>query len=203
MIGEPDPVGSFYTNIAIKGANRDQVVEAVMRMRRSAYVSPEGKGIVVVYDAKCERQDTKDLCDLSVRLSKSLRCTAWGVLNHDDDVLWYVLCSNGEYIDEYNSAPDYFDEDSDGEIAAPSGGNAKVLAQAFKMQKSVRTLEKILRRSDADDNAYTFATERHQAVAKALGLPRDLVSIGYDYISAGELPSGMRRSDFVHVGKLR
>src|SRR5687768_3656395 len=120
-------MGNFYTNILLKGALRGAATAAVKQMRRSAYVSPTQRRVTVVYDAKCETQDTKILCDVSLALSRALRCVAWGVLNHDDDVLWYVLCSRGAYADSYNSAPDYFDDGNEAP-AAPKGGNPQVLA---------------------------------------------------------------------------
>ncbi|MGE5608947.1 MAG: hypothetical protein ACM359_06820 [Bacillota bacterium] len=194
-------MGNFYTSIALRSVTQQLVVRAMQRMRRRAFVSPTVQGITVVYDAKCEEQDTKFLSDLALRLSRELQCAAWGVLNHDDDVLWYVLCSNGEYADSYNSAPDYFDEDQDGDPTIPEGGDAKALASLLNSGKGVRKVDVILRRSDANDGAYVFALDRHRELAETLGIPFSLVSIGYENIARGELPDDLQIESFAKVGK--
>jgi hypothetical protein len=196
-----DRMGSFYTNIALRNVTQEQVVQTLQKTRRHAFVSPTKKGITVVYDKKCEQQDTKFLSDLALSLSCELRCVAWGVLNHDDDVLWYVLCSNGEYADSYNSAPDYFDEDGESDPSLPKGGDAKALASLLNNGKGGRKIDLILRRSDSEDDGYVFASDRHRELAEALGIPFTLVSIGYESISSGQFPDDLRIDDFAPVGR--
>lgn len=192
-------MGNFYTSIALRDVTQSQVQQVLRKLHRRAFIAPTRKRITVVYDAGREGQDTKTLCELALTLSRKLDCAAWGVLNHDDDVLWYVLCSTGEYVDSYNSSPGYFDEDA-GPESAPQGGDAKVLASLFGAARCVRRVAALLRKPDSDDDrGYTFAQDRHCDLAKALGVPFPLVSVGYNYIADGQLPDGLRIEDLVAV----
>jgi hypothetical protein len=185
-------MGRFYTNILLKGVTATAVRSSLEKMRRRAFMKTAGRGIVVVYDAKCEQQDTKDLCELARGLSSQLRCVSWGLLNHDDDVLWYVLCDCGKYADSYNSAPDYFDDDAALEPAPPEGGNARTLAKLLNCRAAASKIERILR-SAGDAGVFTFETDRHRALARALRLPAAHLIIGYDGIERNELSPRSRR----------
>jgi hypothetical protein len=151
-------------------------------------VSPARDGCVVVFDEECEGQDPETLARLGARLSKSLACTVLAVLNHDDDILLYRLYSNGTLVDEYNSAPNYFDTDA--EPSEPEGGNARVLCDAFGVT-SYDTVEAILRKGALTDDGYIFAVDRHADLAGALGIPSFVVGTGFTYILNGELPEGL------------
>lgn len=187
-------MGAFYTSIALRGPSQSRVREVLSKLRRTAYVSPTRKGITFVYDRKCEGQDTKDICEVALALSRELECAAWGVLNHDDDVLWYVLCDVGDYADHYNSAPNYFDDDA--EPAPPEGGDAAVLCSAFRRTNARAKVAAILRKPQDE---YVFASERHRDLAKALGVPAGAAAIGYSTLEEGEAPVGVSASGFVHV----
>jgi len=184
-------VGSFYTNIVLRSVSQQDTLNVLTRLRRKAFVSPTKSGITVVYDFKCEEQDTKFLSDLTGLLSAELNCAAWGTLNHDDDVLWYVLCSKGKFVDSYNSDPDYFEDTA--EPSPPEGGNGKVLARLMGRQKSAAKADAILRRTE---DQYTFASDRHRDLSKGLGIDFSLVCFGFDGLDSGEEES----EGFVRIG---
>jgi len=191
-------MGNFYTNITVHGPTQDKVADALSEMDRTAYVSPTVGGYTIVYDAECDDQDTEIIGRLTADLSRQLECAAIALLNHDDDVLWYQLYKNGELVDEYNSAPDYFEPEA--EPSGPAGGDAAKLMQAFGGAADTKELEKVLRISSLDDDGYTFEYERHQALARLLGMPPFGVGRGFNYIHDGELPEGLTEADLRRVG---
>jgi hypothetical protein len=195
-------MGFFYTNITLKGPTQEQVLAYLRQERRQAYVSPTVAGVTVVYDRRCEDQDDT-LRVLTCDLSRTYLCPALGALLHDDDVFWYVLYDQGEYIDEYDSEPGYFGYEG-GQPPLPSGGDASKLCRAFGVgggritfavddvtQRVARLLHVRKGMIDMDGQPGLSAEERHQALAKALGLPPYSYSMGYYSIGVGNVPEGV------------
>jgi len=191
-------MGNFYTNITLKGANETDVVNLLEEEGNTVFVYPAGDGDIVVFDAMAEMQHPQLLLGVCKRLSGSMSCVSLAVLNHDDDILAYWLCSDGELIDEYNSCPGALGESSE---MTPEGGNAAKLCSLFGVQEAAFAVEKILRSPPAPEGEFIFAVERHFALAKAIGLP--LCSVGYGYltISSGELPAGIDEDKLIKIGE--
>lgn len=190
-------MGSFYTNITLRGPAQEVVAEYLNQQNRKAYVSPTANDCTVVYDAESESQDTHILEDLAAGLSRQFVCPALAVLNHDDDILWYKLYESGQLADEYDSAPSYFDPAAI-EIAPPQGGDAQKLCGAFKAEGRAAEVEEILRAPGIV--GYLFASERHQALAEALGLPEFSVACGYNYIEEDDLPDDLNADELKRTG---
>jgi len=93
-------------------------------------------------------------------------------------------------IDKYNSAPGYFDDGDN----TPVGGDPKKLATAFGASDSREALAEILKSED-----YVFASERHEAIADALGLSSPFCCMGFNSVKAGGFPQGITKKDFVAV----
>lgn len=178
-------MGNFYTNVTLYRTDRAALL-AKLKGRHAA-VSPTIRDFTVVWDEECDSQDVRVLEALAKRLSHELSCPAWAVLNHDDDVLMCLLFVAGEKLDEYNSCPGYFE----GTGSKPEGGNASLLAKTFGAETAATSVENILRNQDG----YTFAVERHQALVEALGIPSFGVGTGYSYITSGECPPGLENVD--------
>ena len=181
-------MGNFYTSITLRGPSQDEV--AAELAGREALVSPMVDDCVAVFDAESEDQNPKVLAKLASTLSREFNCPALAVLNHDDDVLWYVLFDGGKQHDEYDSSPGFEGGDPD---AAPKGGDASVLCAAFG-SSSVAAVNKVLR---ATRDNYTFAVERHADLVAALGLPEWLPGAGFNYLSEGEFPEGLEEDSLV------
>ena len=177
-------MGNFYTSFTVRGAGHDSVVKAMKG--RTTVVSPTTNGYTVVWDAECETQDQRLIDRLGEQLSSSLASPVFAVLNHDDDILWYGLYSAQGKLDEYNSAPGYFE----GNDTPPTGGDAKLLAKTIAPGASHDMIEQILR-----DREYVVAFERHSELLAALGMPAFAASVGHRYISRGELPQGLTKDD--------
>ncbi len=184
-------MGNFYTNYAIRGVAQSAVAAALAG--RSALVSHSVNNVVVVFDEQSESQDTEVINALAAELSTKCKCPVLATMNHDDDVLWYVLFADGELADEYNSCPGYFDDSV--EQDRPAGGDAAKIAAIFGAD-NLGAIEKALRASDDD---YTFAIQRHVDLAEALGLPSFVAGSGYNYITQGELPEGLIEENLVRT----
>lgn len=181
-------MGNFYVNFTVRHGDPEAVAAALAG--RSAFVTPAQGGCVVVADEECERSG-EGLDELAAELSRVLRCPVLAVMNHDDDILQYVLCERGEVTDRYDSFPNYFDEESDedeedDEAFVPDGGDAKRLCAAFGCQDH-GAVERVLRVSPLAEDGYAFAVERHEALAGALGIPTFAAGFGFGYAAEGDL----------------
>ncbi|MFC1834666.1 hypothetical protein ACFL2Q_08025 [Thermodesulfobacteriota bacterium] len=168
-------MGSFYTNITVKGPGQQQLLDYLNGAGRKSYVSPPSGDLSVVYDEESEEQDIHILAELASDLSKSLSCKALTLMNHDDDILWYQMYDSGTLVDEYDSNPAYFSETPKSN-GGPSGGDAKVLCAALGKESVREKVNSILRK------AFVFAIDRHHELASVLELPYCAVGIGYNFI---------------------
>jgi hypothetical protein len=187
-------MGNFYTNYTLRGPSQEAVAKALAG--RSAIVTREQDGCLVVFDEQSDEQDQAAISDLASRLSQEFGCPVLAVLNHDDDIFWYQLYLAGQLADEYDSSPGYFDPSA--EPSAPAGGDAQKLCSAFG-GNDVAKVESVLRKSSFDEGGYTFAVERHTDLAVALGIPLFGVGAGFRYVADRELPEGLAEDDLVRV----
>jgi hypothetical protein len=187
-------MGNFYSSIVTKGPLAQAVANAVHD--RTAFVVPGEDGCALVCDEHVESDGPEAARELALSLSRSLSCAALAITNHDDDVLLLDLCVDGELVDSYNSAPSFFDPDA--EPAAPEGGNAADLCQAFN-SANVASVEEILRKSSYSEDGYVFAVERHAALAGQLGLPSFFAGTGFAYLAAQEFPEGLNPGAIIRV----
>jgi hypothetical protein len=189
-------VGNFYTNITLRTRDTDSIIEALTVLRRTALVAVPKDGFSVVYDQASEEQDAKIIDEAARSLSARLDCAALSVMNHDDDVLWLGLYERGKIVDEYTSAPGYFD----GDQRAPEGGDAQRLCRALGAEGRDAEVEALLRIPAGSDEGFVFEVERHHALTEALGLPSSAVGAGFTYIEAGEFPDGLGPEQLRRVG---
>lgn len=188
-------MGSTYTNITLRGTAQEQVVAAADEAGMTCYVSPTDQGLTVVYDARCE--DEPDALGPVARwLSRRLGCAAWAVYVFDSDVFQYVLCRDGEVVDEYISRPDYPHG-----YSPPQGGNAAVLCREMQLKPAdVQEVHRILHSTDEMDE-YLFTERRHGDVMLELGHP----DLAWTFRFSGfwmeeDPPEGYEAGQFVLVG---
>lgn len=187
-------MGSSYTNFTLQGVTQSSVTAGLAG--RSAAVTLEQNGCVVVFDEESDEMDPSVSAHLAADLSRRLWCSVLAMTNQDDDILIYELYRSGELVDEYNSAPDYFDPDA--ESSAPEGGDAEQLCDAFGAADS-ESVTLVLRMTMDDADAYSFASQRHSALVRALGLPRIAIARGYADVRDGERPEGWTLAMFAMV----
>lgn len=172
-------MGNFYTNIVVPEPDADAVASLLERSHRRAYVAGTGT-VSIVYDSVCDDQDLDELQKLTRILSGELQRPALAFCNHDDDVLWFALAQGGRIIDVYNSYPGYFDESGE----EPSGGDADRLCAAFGAMDQRDQVSALLEKPHEEVG---LEIHRHLQLLDLLGLPRDLLVLGYRYVSRGEL----------------
>jgi hypothetical protein len=184
-------MGSFYVNFSVKASDPRRVADILLNARRTAFVTPAKNGYVVVYDEEADSQAEEPILEVGAALSRELDTAVLAVLNHDDDILCYWLFEGGHVRDKYNSRPNYFgmEEEED----SGQGGDAQVLCSVLGAGAAPPTVNAILR----DD--FVFATEQHQMLAEALGLPAGSAGYGYRYVSNGELDDEIEGS-LIRVG---
>jgi hypothetical protein len=178
-------MGNFYVNYTLRNTTQQAVMLALHG--RCAAVSPLNNGCLVVFDEASDEQDISVIESLASELSAGLRCAVLVVMNHDDGVLWYLLYEAGELVDEYESAPSYFDPDA--EPTEPDGGDARLLCTAFGVD-SVGTVEAILRKPALGDGGYNSESDRHRDLVNALNLPDVALGTGYSDVEQAALPDG-------------
>lgn len=117
-------MGSFVTNLHVRDADRDAVMEALRSLDLvPAYVrgSPETPWTSIFPEAGY--QDDAALPEMARALSKALKRPVIAFIVHDSDIFLYWLCDDGKELDRYNSAPGYFA----GQTTPPEGGNPDML----------------------------------------------------------------------------
>src|ERR1051325_3964302 len=117
-------MGSFLTNLQVRSESTASVREALLPLVKGrAYISPPKNGWVTVYDEASDSQHDALLSRIAAVLSRSLHTAVFAFLVHDSDVAMYWLYQNGALADEFNSAPDYFDEEVSEQVRARVRGN--------------------------------------------------------------------------------
>src|SRR5437879_5957950 len=108
----------------------DPALSAALKRRKATQsrVLPAKNGWTTLYQERASEQDADRSRDLTSGLSKDLKVAAIAFMVHDSDITCYWLYENGKLLDEYNSWPDYFAEDSDGP-PEPAGGQPAVLVR--------------------------------------------------------------------------
>jgi hypothetical protein len=173
-------MGSSYSNLTLRGPERDRIVSALRARGRDAFVGPAENGCVVVFDEASEN-DPSAVAALAAELTGELGGVALGLTVHDEDIVYLSLARDGRVLDEYDSCPGYFS----GDEAPPTGGDAALLCEAFCVPGARERVEEILR-APAKEGDYFYETARHADLAEALGLPEHAVSLGYEYVYQGE-----------------
>lgn len=183
-------MGSFYTNFTVQGSDSKPVMAAMAGL--NAAILPCGE-FVVVGEEESDSQDTDVIEKLAKKISIHLKTSVFASMNHDDDILMYWLFKNGEMLDSYNSAPDYFSDAA--EPAGPEGGKANVLCELYGCddQNAVNNVLK----GTLDD--YAFQVDRHKDLFGLLGLPLSSVGMSYGGAKEGYLPEGVSQEEILFV----
>jgi hypothetical protein len=183
-------MGNFYANVSVRTANQTAVIHALIELKRTAFVSAERCGWIVVYDKQLELAEPEEAEQVVCALSNRLLCVAVAVSVYDDDVLWLCICDRGKCVDKYNSCPGYFE----GTSSVPAGGDARRIAEALRRHDAEQLVNTVLH-----EHPYVVETDRHADLASALDLPEFSVGFGYKYLQRGELPVSLQESDLISV----
>src|SRR5947209_7122991 len=190
-------MGAFIVNFHVRAEDRPGLVRAVGELAPDGcwVTAPKG-GWVTVYEERASDQDDVRIRQLGTHLSGRLGAPAVAFLVHDSDFLCYWLFERGELVDEFNSCPDYFDED-DGprEARRPSGGRPEVLLRFCQPGSRPRDIRRVL------EAAPTFAEDQLQELAALLGIDPERALA--DYRGLDETTAEAFQAEFVGAGEPR
>jgi len=137
-------MGLFCANFHLRTADEKALSAALAKRKISQFrILPAKNGWVSLYEERASEQDDQRIRDLASGLTKDLCVPAIAFMCHDSDIACYWLYDGGKLLDEYNSCPDYFDEDTAGE-GGSSGGQPDVLVRYCKAGVQQSELAKIL-----------------------------------------------------------
>jgi hypothetical protein len=177
-------MGHFYTNFSILESDQAKIVGVMKALNRRAFLASHKNGWTTIYDEGTESQYIDSIKELGTQLSHSFQCPAVGFRNHDDDVLEYWLFDGKEIVDYYNSWPGCFEPKGD---KKPEGGNAKLLCQLFDVPTRAPALHRILHEEE-----FAFEFQRHEELAKTLGLDSWLATMGFVAIRTEDMPEEVK-----------
>ena len=177
-------MGASLTNYQVRGKSAAEVSEAVASLVQSrAYVSPEKNGWVTIYDEASDRQDDKIITSMAAGLSKTLNTPVFAFFVHDSDIVVYWLFRNGRLADEFNSAPDYFQEVGEAEKLRVRGDVDELLPLCI-VGTTRAQIDEVIHPADGFP---TFAETILVDFAKLLGIDDVWIGLGFRYFeSEGE-----------------
>ncbi len=190
-------MGAFFTNLQIRKSSQQAVCAAFQKMNQGrAYVSPDAADWVTVYSEVTEDQNDETLRQIASGLSRTLKTDVVAFLVHDSDIALYWLFRSGDLIDQFNSAPNYFEGAGDSDEA--EGGDPDALLPLCIPSTTRAQLEQVLHPSDGFP---LMAEEIVDELAKLLGIDDARSNLGFKYFEGeGEemLPDA---GEFQPVGK--
>jgi hypothetical protein len=174
-------MGAFIVNLHVRVEDRDGVVVAMRELANNcSWVTAPKDGWVSVYEEQASGQDGDWIRHMGAELSSRLNTSAAAFLVHDSDFLCYWVFDRGEIVDEFNSCPDYFDDD-DGPgtgRTATAQGQPEVLLRYCKPGSRIRDVEQVLQAESV------FAEQQLRKLARLLGIDADRA--GADYRDLGQ-----------------
>jgi hypothetical protein len=179
-------MGLFCVNLHFRTAD-DKALSAALdrcRVTRSIILPAKG-GWTSLYEEEASNQDDGRIRELAGGLSEELHVAAIAFMVHDSDIACYWLFENGKLIDEYNSCPDYFDDDvTDDESTGHSGGKPNVLVRYCRTGVRQEELAAIL------SEQTVFAENVTQRLADALGIDVERALSDYRDVAGEEGANG-------------
>jgi hypothetical protein len=170
-------MGAFFTNLEIRNGVTKTVCDALKKKGR-AYVSPPSGAWVTVYTETTESQNDETMRELAGGLSRMFKTEVLGFLVHDSDIAVYLFYRNGELIDEFNSAPDYFSAKIEELTDSAQGGDVELLLPLCVPGTTRAQLQQVLHPTDGFP---VMAEEIVRELAKLLGIDEMRVSFGFKY----------------------
>jgi hypothetical protein len=171
-------VGSFYTQVLVRGADAQRCAGVMRSLRRPSFVIPPHRGITVVCDKQCESQDMETLDSVAATLGAHLDAPTAALLNHDDDWLVFRLFERGRFV-----------------------GGLEVGHTPLSLRGSVTKLREIINPRAPLWPLYMalwkpqlFQLRRHAELIAALGLPQGSLGVGYQYIERNDVPVFLDRA---------
>jgi hypothetical protein len=171
-------MGLFCVNLHFRTTDDRALSAALDRLDVTHYrVLPAKNGWTSLYEQRASEQDDRRIRDLGRNLTEELSIAAVAFLVHDSDMACYWLFDNGRLLDEYNSCPDYFEDDVG--RPSPSGGRTDVLLRYCRSGVRQDELAAILVEETL------FAERVIERLAEALGIDQERALSDYRDVAGG------------------
>lgn len=179
-------MGLFCVNLHFRATDDKALSAALNRRGVTQYrIFPAENGWTSLYEEEASWQDEARIRVLAGGLSKDLHVAAVAFTVHDSDIACYWLFDDGRLLDQYNSCPDYFDDDAtDDEPQGPAGGRPDVLLRYCRDGVRQDELATVL----AEETV--FAESVIERLADALGIDVDRALADYRDLGYGDGPNG-------------
>jgi ankyrin repeat protein len=184
-------MGLFCVNMHFRTAD-DKTLSAALNRRGVTrnLVLPAKDGWTSMYEEVASHQDDGRIRELAGGLSKDMHVAAIAFMVHDSDIACYWLFDDGSLIDQYNSCPDYFDDDAtDDESTGHSGGTPDVLLRYCRPGVRKEDLEAVL------SEQTVFAENVIQGLANALGIDGERALSDYRDVAGDDRLDGADEDD--------
>src|SRR6185436_11994097 len=138
-------MGAFLVNVHVRNEDHGSLMEALRELPVDrGWITPAKNGWASVYEERASTQDDAWIRELGGSLSGKLDARTVAFLVHDSDFLCYWLFDRGELVDEFNSCPDYFDDDGGDRSVSTAVGRPDLLLPFCRPGTRLRDIERIL-----------------------------------------------------------
>lgn len=194
-------MGASFTNCHVRSTDANAVAAVLASLVKSrAYISPASGGWVTIFDEASESQDSKILIKLAKELSKALKTEVFGFLVHDSDIAVYYLCQNGDLMDEFDSCPDYFDNEVSEEDRRRVRGVTEKLLPLAIAGTTREQIDAVIHPASREDFPL-MAEEIISDLGTLLGMDENRTGLGFEYFENEGENMMDDAADFVMVEK--
>lgn len=191
-------MGAFIVNFQIRCHSLPAVRSAMEKLvTTAAYVSPSKNGWITVYDAASDEQDDALICRIAAGISRAAKTDVFGFIVHDSDFAGYWLYRCGSVVDQFNSAPDLFEEVSE-ETREACRGKTDVLWPLCVPGTTRAQIDAVIH---PEDDFPVFAEKILTDLAPLLGIDNRRISLGFEYFERHGRRILADASEFARVGQ--
>jgi len=174
-------MGAFLVNVHVRNEDHGSLMEALRELPVDrGWITPAKNGWASVYEERASTQDDAWIRELGGSLSGKLDARTVAFLVHDSDFLCYWLFDRGELVDEFNSCPDYFNDDGGDRSVSTAVGRPELLLPFCRPGTRLRDIERILAQEP------TFAESYLEELAPLLGIDLDRALTDYRDFDKGQ-----------------
>lgn len=157
-------MGAFAVNLHVRTVDTAAVQRQVEAAGATDFrIAEPLRGWTTVYERRISDQDDTRIKELASDLSRGLDAACAAFLLHDSDIACYWLYDHGQLLDEFNSAPDYF-EDASAEERRRVRGRPEVFQRYCRPGVTTDQIESVMRTS------VIFADDIVSQLAEFLGI---------------------------------
>ena len=125
---KPEVVAVLREYLNTKSGGIEPELNDIRELNNNGSILTEGtNGITVYYPYGFDDWD-----EASMRISEGLKCPVFTFHIHHGEFWMYVLYNNGEFIDEFNPIPDYWNPDISEKELEKLSGNPELISQIIE-----------------------------------------------------------------------